>query len=176
MAFLPPSCAIRSNKILDARRVATVTAVAPLTLEDAKTYLRMTGIDDDNVVIQNLIDEAVDWIQEYCGISLVESDVTTTIEIHNRQELPYGPVKTITAVDGLTLSETEGFITAYGYGRFTQTYVAGYEVVPPALKGALLSYVAYTYEHRGDDLDETDTKFAAKAKSKAFPYIQNFGY
>lgn len=183
MAYHVNGC-IRSNKVLQADRVTTDPLALPITLEDVKTELKMTGIDDDNGVIERLMYEAVDWIQEYCGISLVDSTVTATIEIHNRQLLPYGPVKSITTIDGVAYSAsnacqfigTTGDVRMVGYGRFTVVYNAGYVNIPPSLIGALYAYIAYVYEHRGDDLDETNTEFAAKAKRKAFPYIQTFGF
>lgn len=152
----------------------------PITLDQAKAYLKMTGIDDDNAIIEQFISEAVDWVQEYCGVSIIENDVVAVVEIHNRISLPYGPVKEVSKVNGAVpvttgcyeLFPATGDVRIHGNGRFTIEYTAGYDPIPPKLLGAMYAYIAFVYEHRGDDLDENGSDFAPEARKKANAYVQ----
>jgi hypothetical protein len=180
----PHQC-IRSNRSIDVQRVRTsnLPEDLPVSLQTAKEWLKMAGIDDDDALIQELISEAVDWLEEYCGLSIVPQTITAYLIVKNRIELPYGPVNTITSVndaayDPLTstcnlFNPSTGFVNISGYGTYTVEYEAGYTVVPPALIGAIKAYVAYAYEHRGDDFDETSTEFVSTAAHKAFPFTRN---
>ncbi len=179
MAYQYQTC-ISSNRILSATPTPTDPVTMPITLDQAKEYLKMTGIDDDNTVIERIISESVDWVQEYCGISVVENEVVTAVKIHNRIQLPYGPVKSIEKVNGVAASTTScyklfpatGDVRIEGVGEYTIEYTAGYDPIPAKLLGAMYAYIAFAYEHRGDHLDENDDSFAPEARSKANAYVQ----
>lgn len=176
---------IKTNVVLaDPIRVRE-SAALPITLDQAKAYLKMTGIDDDDPIIEQLISEAVDWLETYCDISAVPQTVTAELQVKNKIYLPCGPVVSITTV---TPSEDAGTHTVMsipgdgaikGCGIYTVVYEAGYPdgQLPAALKGALYSYIAYCYEHRGDNaLNENAPEFAAQAKQKAFPFIKSISF
>lgn len=192
MAYLPSSCnPITSNRITSISKVPTLSVdplTYPVTLEEAKKWIKMDLIEDDDDVIQQIIFEAVDWLEEYCGISVVENTVTSTVTIHNRQYLPYPPVKAVTNVYVNNTTEITdwtgnpnftglpGETMIQGYGTYKVVAKCGYDVLPAKLKGALLAYIAFAYEHRGDNLDENDTNFAPVARAKAQSYIQAIAY
>lgn len=183
MAYPYQEC-IRTNKILDVQRTRISADVVdlPITLDQAKAWLKMDGITDDDEIIQTIISEAFDWIEEYCGVSIVPSNVVAVIEVKNRAELPYGPVTDVTSVNedadisGLCLYPATGFVNVATPGRFTVGYTAGYTVIPAALLGAVYGYISYAYEHRGDDFDENSNEFATVACKKAFPFSRNIGF
>lgn len=171
----------RSNKVIDVTREKTDATPTgwPVTLEQVKLYLKMDGITDDDMVIEQMVDEGIDWIENFCSISILPQTVTAYLEIKNRIELPFGPVVSVDSInDSATIDlsclfPSTGFVNLSGYGRYTVVYTAGYDVMPPALIGALLGYVSYAYEHRGDAFDETTTEFAAICTHKAFPFIRD---
>lgn len=177
-----PTCNIISNNVLFVNRDESVTT-EPVTLEQAKGWLKMESISDDNDIISALITNARDWIERYCGITLVQRDLSATVEIKNRIELPLGPVDKSTIVvtdskgnpvDSPALTGSGiGFILMTGYGQFTIDYTAGYESIPPALILAMKQYITYAYEHRGDGLSEDRKDYAYEARRTAFPYKRN---
>lgn len=177
-----PTCNIISNNVLFVNRDETV-ATEPVTLDQAKQWLKMESISDDNDVISALITNARDWLEKYCGITLVQRDVSTTVEIKNRLELPLGPVDKSTivvtdskgdTVDSPVLTGSGiGFILINGYGQFNIDYTAGYETIPAALILAMKQYITYAYEHRGDGLSEDRKDYAYEARRTAFPYKRN---
>lgn len=180
-----PSCNIVSNNILSINREETVTT-EPVTLEQAKAWLKMEAIDDDNDIITTLITEARDWVEKYCGITLVQREVSATLEIKNRMELPLGPVDKATIVvtnyNGDTVDSPVltgngvSFILLNGHGQFNVEYTAGYEIIPPALILAMRQYITYAYEHRGDGLSEDRKEYAYESRRTAFPYKRNLTF
>jgi hypothetical protein len=161
----------------------------PVTLSQAKAWLKMESISDDDEIIEGLITEARQWLERYCGVCLVNSNIEAIISVKNRQQLPYGPIPDLSAIVIMDMDNTVitdncvsvvgidgGFPVLTGSGQYRLTYESGYEEVPAALIGAIKSYILFAYEHRGDDLDENSNNFAPKARQKAFPYRQNIGF
>lgn len=171
----------RSNKVIDSQRERTGTSPDdwPITLAQVKSYLKMDGINEDDAIISEMIDEAIDWIENYCSISLIPQTVTVYLEVKNRIELPFGPVVSVDSINDITdfnadsLFPATGFVNLCGYGRYTVVYTAGYATIPASLIGALYAYIADVYEHRGDAYDETNPDFASVAAHKAFPFIRD---
>lgn len=185
MSYQNHGC-IRTNKVIDVQkeRVGTGLESYPITLAQAKAWLKMTDIDDDDDIIQRLIEEGTDWLEELCGISITETAVTSYLQVHNRVELPYGPVMAITAVNDIPYDPavnncvypTTGFANLSGHGTYKVEYDAGYTSPPTALIGALYGYIAYAYENRGDDFDMSSDKFASVALNKALPFTRNYAF
>jgi len=157
----------------------------PVSLETAKKWLRMESIGDDNGLITELVTEARMWIERYCALSIIPKTISCTINLHanGSVELPYGPIDLASIVvkdvndniltTGFTLIGIDGsFISIKGHGIFSVSY----ESVPATisvLNGAIKSYIAYAYEHRGDALqDEGNSEFAREAKRKAYPFMR----
>lgn len=85
-------------RIISARCEDNISTTEPVTLAEAKNWLKVTFTDDDNV-ITDLIKVARRAIEEYCSISIVYKTVRVIVEImppNNRDtmefELPYGPI------------------------------------------------------------------------------------
>jgi hypothetical protein len=178
------NCPIPAN-FADYISTTDITPVTePVTLEMAKKWLRMENIDDDNDLIEELIIEARMWVERFCALSMVPKNIKCTINLHHGSvELPYGPVDTDTVevrdtfgniiTTGFTLTgETGTFAGISGYGIFSLSYTSMQALQSPLL-GAIRSYIAYAYEHRGDMLsDENDLEFAKEAKQKAKPFMR----
>lgn len=155
---------ITNNRVID---VAIVSEdwVEPVTLDHAKTYMRV-DYDDDDMFISNLITAARKRIERLCGISIVDKTLKVVIECVNRQELPYGPVKSVITT-GLTFIGNE-FKRLVGEGEFTVEYTVGYDPAPDDLLLAIKAEVLYRYENRGDVLPENSLSPEAKRLSAPF--------
>jgi hypothetical protein len=171
----------RSNKAIDIQRVKIDPSPFgwPVTLEQVKAYLKMDGISDDDDIISQMIEGGIDWIEEYCSVSMVAQSVTAYLEVKNRIELPFGPVTSIQSINDVTdfnadcLFPATGFVNLSGHGRYKVEYTTGYAPIPALLIEALYAYVAYAYEHRGDNYEENNADFASEAAHKAFPFIRD---
>lgn len=164
----------------------------PVTVEEIKNYLRLEGFtpnDDspgedfnyDDELIQELITEARRWVEVYTGTYLVPRILTVwLLNQAGYIELP-GPVtgaivitkenSDVVAADDYKFIGTDfpKLVTQF-HERLQLDYPAGYtvETIPKGLKGAIKAYVAYAYEHRGEEID--DKALTASAARKALPY------
>jgi uncharacterized phiE125 gp8 family phage protein len=132
----------------------------PLSLTDAKTWLRVTFSTDDGV-ISSLITSARSWLEQFTGVGFGARKLTAyiTIEDYSKDfELPYGPVKTIVKVydkDGeadLDSSLYElygGKLRFKTTGEFYVTYTCGYSSLPDPLLQDIKRIVAWGYQNRG---------------------------
>jgi len=146
------------------------TSAEPVTLQELKDQLKI-DFDTDNTLLTLLVSAARDRIERWAGVSLVHRSVNNIVKLDgcNLYELPYGPVSDSNSVTVTFLSLSGGSMMSLGPtwfigedGEFMQikppdaamyaiTYNAGYDVVPAALKTAVLHQAAYMYEHRGDE-------------------------
>lgn len=174
-------CKIVSNCVVASIRADAGAGLEPLDLTMVKKWLKMESISDDDDLIEALITQAREWIEAYTGILLIAREVTAILEIINDIELPYGPIS-----GDVTVSQNDepvatpniigpdgSFKRLRGYGQYSATYIGGYNIVPSALMLAMKQYISYTYEHRGDGLDESTKEYAYEAKRTAFPYRRN---
>lgn len=156
------------NRLLN---VVTQPAAEPVTLAEAKTYLRVT-VNDDDTLIQSLIAAARQSAEEYLRRSLV----TQTLKISLQGDayaviaLPRGPVQSVTSVTAVARDDSTAVISASGYylsaskeqvefdayvsaHRVEVVYVAGYgaaSAVPDAIKQGILAHVSKLYDCRGE--------------------------
>lgn len=122
----------------------------PLWLEDAKGHLQI-DTDDHNDLINIFLTGAIETVEKYCGICLVETEVTTSWdELHTTEELPYGPVRSVTEAEGCSIKgQMPGWAKAVGSGQAAQIkYIAGYEEIPEPIKIAVLKLVTDNFEQR----------------------------
>lgn len=143
--------------------------MALITLADAKKYLRVStsGTEFDDL-ITFLIDEASDWVEEYCSRKFEAADYN---EIYDGQggdslflyQYPViGPASDETRIviwidDEAVAEELIGQIDddsvfikdrriPKGQQNIQIKYRAGYEIIPPTLRGAVGRLVAYLYQ------------------------------
>ncbi|MGN6436871.1 MAG: head-tail connector protein [Agriterribacter sp.] len=137
----------------------------PVTLEEAKAWLRIDGSDED-VIITEIIKSSRQGVEDYTNCSLVEKSIVCDVWLaasclKDAFELPHGPVQgspTVTQA-GNTITDypkVEGrFLKVYGLsGLHRISYNVGYETVPERLKQAVLNEIAYRYQNRGDQAKE----------------------
>lgn len=145
----------------------------PVTLQEAKSHLRIDFSSDDDY-IQALISVARDYAEGLQRRSIVSQTIELALNCFSPCiRLPRGPVQSIESVkytqaDGsvITIPSASYMLTSsddviplpYGSswpcGMLIPAdgvkirYQAGYEVVPPATKQALLLLIGHWYENR----------------------------
>lgn len=172
-------------------------ATEPVTLKEMKDYLRLDVSDDDDSpgdefdfddrLIEELITEGRIWAEEFTGLHLIEKSLRVVLlNQAGMIELP-GPVTETPIIkdrEGETVdSDTYVFIgslflrleTTF-WDRITLEYEAGYtaDTIPKGLKGAIKAYVAYCFEHRGDETEKSVPESAAR-KARPFRRLALFG-
>jgi hypothetical protein len=143
----------------------TLTTVMPLN--DAKRDLDVT-FDDDDTMIQQQVDEAVNYIETYCNLYLqpVVLDLVAD-RLPSPLHLPRGPVSaapTSVTVDGVAVAGFRGLggspyavlpaagaswpQTATGMGGVVVRFTAGYPegAVPAGLRSAIRAILAIHYD------------------------------
>lgn len=151
-------------------------AVEPVSLTDAKKWMRIDYTEDDTL-IQNLLKTARIHIEKLTGLSLVNRllkvNLDTTGSVPNvwMVDLPYGPVVCVDEVkmkvginqyDSLTKNEDYevigGKLWLYAQGNYNVQYQGGYGTLPQDLATDILTLVTWSYENRGK-------KFVGDARS-----------
>jgi len=154
---------------------AVVVITEPVTLAQAKAWLKVTHDDEDDI-ISALITAARQICEGYADLSFVERTVTAVVknELDNIR-LPYGPVGNITSIDDIDGNDVSGYIISgvaqkrlcYRCSYAKVIYTAGYAVLPQQFKTALKMQLSWMYVHRGD---EDLSLIAPDAKAILSPY------
>lgn len=141
---------------------AIVNITEPLTLAQAKAWLRVTHDDEDDI-ISALITASRQICEGFTNKSFVEREVTACLRNDlGNIKLPYGPIGNLTAVydwDGNALNTTDYNLTGVsdkrlGYPMTSYIkviYTAGYLVLPQHFRTALKMQLSWMYSHRGDE-------------------------
>lgn len=149
------------NYLIDAD-ITEVGYTEPVSVTEAKEYIRVTHSSEDTL-IGILITGARQTIENATGLSLLEK----TIDIWFSNEgggfqIPFGPVQgdiTFTDSEGVDVDATltgskHPILTDPLWKNLKASYTAGYDVVPKALKVAILDQVNFMYENRGANDDK----------------------
>ena len=97
------------NNYIDIKRVE-LNPTEPVSLDEAKAQLIVTGTDDDNF-IDGLITICRKAVENYCNISIAAKTITLVADLFNEWELPYGPVTGIQSVQTRTNTQGSGLPT-----------------------------------------------------------------
>ncbi len=161
-------------------------SVEPVSLDEAKTYLRIDGENEDDL-INSMISAARITTEKYIGLSIISQKIKLSYDecVPTEIILPYGPV---TAIDSVTIIDTDendnlldnsNYYLSAGkvslifnqqpYGRRTEIiYSTGLATdesdVPAILKQGLFAHIAGLYER----------KDASAAMSSASISLYNF--
>lgn len=140
----------------------TIVVTEPVTLAQAKEWLRVTHDDEDDLITA-LITAARQICEGYISKSFVERTVTAIVRNDlGNVKLPYGPVGNVTHVydsEGNELTGSSYAITGvsdkrlgYPMSSYVKViYTAGYSVLPQQFKAALKEQLAWLYVNRGDE-------------------------
>lgn len=155
----------------------------PISVADAKAWLRREGLGAEDEIIEDLIEDVIDEMMRLTNSSLIPQTITAVYSEYRREiNLPYAPVSTITSVK--TLDEgTETTLTASDYYLQGDTLHmkklenTGLEVVytstgdfPNGLRNAVFQALLTNYNDREDNVLGGVTKIPNNSRKKALRY------
>ena len=124
----------------DYRIVSVLTATEPITLLEAKNYIRVTN-DQDDTLIENMISEGRQLAETYLSKDILSRSREVFISYVDREiKLPYAPIDT--DVD-ITVTVEDNLIAADQYSTF------GYEDPAVRLSSVPARDVKITYTTKG---------------------------
>jgi hypothetical protein len=157
---------------IDGITILADAVVEPVSLTDAKNWLRITNYDTDDVLINDLLNAARVHIEKLTGCSLVNKSVRINVELTPQSQgfwiidVPYGPLGCVDEVkvktgmntyDVLTKNDEYevigGKIWLYSPGIYVIKYQCGYNSIPEDLATDILTLVAWSYENRGKKMN-----------------------
>lgn len=150
----------------------------PITLTDAKDYLRV-DVTKDDAVIQDMINAVVEWGELYCNRDFRQKEwigYFSDLCVTNSEDFPFislnhSPVTSITSVEvsiGGVYVATNNYIRKRlsSYDRvlfnssvaidndvaytFRVAFNSGYTNLPYGIRSCLMQHLAFLYENRGD--------------------------
>lgn len=144
---------------------AAIVVTEPVTLAEAKAWLKVES-DDDDLIIAMLITAARQYCEGFVSQSFVERTVTAIVVnelvLNGRGiRLPYGPqgeIISMTDIDGDAITDYDIIGESFLQVRSPVSswlkivYTAGYAVLPKQFKTAVLEEIAWLYQHRGDEV------------------------
>lgn len=181
--------------------VKTDVATEPVTVQEAKLFCKVTGTGDD-VLFSIFIRQARESLEQYCGVSMAEKTIIAEwdkIPSDGIIQLPYGPVKSISAVtikyeDSTDADETLvlnddyyvtktpwseiriGYLSVYSRARVRVEYIVGYGAtncppLPYPLKVAMFKEILNQYDNREDiSPDGLSGMLSTNSRIMAHPY------
>ena len=163
-------------------KIVTDLTVEPVTVAEARDYLRITTTAEDTL-IGELITDARERLEKFTNLSFGAKTLKCRWDsIDNWAEIPYQPNASISACvndAGVTLSyEVRGLEYKYLYcinnTGVTITYTTGFTTLPKALKVAILKEVATSYDNRENFyIEGTFNELSNDAKRMAQSYSRN---
>lgn len=157
--------------------VTVAPASEPLTLTEVKTWLKVSGSDEDDL-LDSLIAAARQSAEKYCGIGLGSQTVTEKFPCLNQRgmALSVSPVIAVSSISYKDLAGDSQTLSTDYYGvdaqrrpgriypiphqpfpltydtpdAVTVTYTAGYTTIPDSVKTAMLLMIADWYDNRTD--------------------------
>jgi hypothetical protein len=129
--------------------ITTDITTEPVTLEEVKAALRITGSahDDD---LEDMITDARKYVERATDSSVSERTIEVTNELELEDyELPFGPI----IGDTTDTTDTDG--------NYVYTYSAGYDPTPPDMKRLILDIIKYWY-----DIDDVSAELPRSIKKK----------
>lgn len=149
-------------------KVITDLTEEPLSLEDAKKWMRVE-YDSDDTLIEALIKSSRMLLESYTGLSFGTKEIEAVLDITKEVTVPYSPLQTMTSVykrddnEWVLSVENEDYwiindtIKVNFPGLYKLTYEAGYEELPEPLLTDIKVILSWQYENRGIKFNESGT-------------------
>lgn len=144
-----------------------------LSVEQVKRQSRIDGSDEDTL-IGEFIEEAIDHVERYCGLRLAEQTLSMKCDAFSDFAiLPDGPVQSVESIEYVAPDGTETTLATDVYelraeglepsivlkyskawpsiqpgSRIAVTAVAGFDELPPSMRHAMRLWVAKSFEQR----------------------------
>lgn len=176
--------------IINSVSILSDSLVEPISLTDAKSWMRITYNEDDTL-INDLISSSREHIEKLTGCSFVNKIIRTNLSLNGYQpnvwmvDMPYSPlicvdeVKLKTGINTYDILVKDddyevigGKVWLYNIGNYSIKYQCGYSSAPDDIKSDILTLVAWSYENRGK-------KFQGDAKAgslKEYPNWDGLNY
>jgi uncharacterized phiE125 gp8 family phage protein len=142
----------------------------PITLAQAKNYLKV-DFDDDNDLITSLIASARVRLEKYAGIAMSPRTLQVVAYVDEFIELPYAPLNNITKVEywdnsnWVEMSLGDYYILGTTYKKlymvannrmeYRFTYTCGYTTIPQPMITALYKLIADLYDYRESSVEDS---------------------
>lgn len=154
------------------RDVAVLSEIIsePITLAEAKNYLRVDYSEDD-ALITALITSARVRLEQYAGVAMTERTLQVIAYVDDLIELPYVPISTILSVeyfngqDWVTLEDGSYTVIGINYKKISTlyypsmeyrfTYNCGYCEPPSSMRTAVFKLLSDLYEYRESSVEST---------------------
>jgi hypothetical protein len=157
---------------IDGITILADAVVEPVSLTDAKNWLRIGNYDTDDVLIGDLLSAARVHIEKLTGCSLVNKSVRINVELTPQSQgfwildVPYGPLGCVDEVKMKTGMNTYDILTKndeyeviggkiwlYSPGIYVIKYQCGFNTLPEDLATDILTLTAWSYENRGKKMN-----------------------
>jgi uncharacterized phiE125 gp8 family phage protein len=157
---------------IDGITILADAVVEPVSLTDAKNWMRITNYDTDDVMIVDLLSAARVHIEKLTNCSLVNKSVRINVELTPQSQgfwildVPYGPLGCVDEVKIKTGMNTYevltkntdfevigGKIWIYTAGIYVIKYQCGFSTIPEDLATDILTLTAWSYENRGKKMN-----------------------
>ena len=151
-------------------RTTIPPALTPVTVEEAKEYMRFCDAPDDRLIHQFIL-SAVNLVEAYTGRALISQTIEATalrVRAGECIDLPRPRLLSVDSVtsSGVALSEDDYAVnikaepatitTTSNHDQLTVTYTAGYgaspDDVPSIIRTAIMAIVARSYDNRTEEL------------------------
>ena len=142
----------------------------PITLAQAKNYLKV-DFDDDNDLITSLIASARVRLEKYAGVAMSARTLQVVAYVDEFIELPYAPLNNITKVEywdnGTWVEMSVGdyyvlgttykkiYMVANNRMEYRFTYTCGYTTIPQPMITALYKLIADLYDYRESSVEDS---------------------
>lgn len=142
----------------------------PITLAQAKNYLKV-DFDDDNDLITSLIASARVRLEKYAGVAMSARTLQVVAYVDEFIELPYAPLNNITKVEywdngtWVEMSVGDYYILGTTYKKiymvannrmeYRFTYTCGYSTIPQPMITALYKLIADLYDYRESSVEDS---------------------
>ena len=142
----------------------------PITLAQAKNYLKV-DFDDDNDLITSLIASARVRLEKYAGVAMSARTLQVVAYVDEFIELPYAPLNNITKVEywdngtWVEMSIGDYYILGTTYKKiymvannrmeYRFTYTCGYTTIPQPMITALYKLIADLYDYRESSVEDS---------------------
>lgn len=175
---------------IDGITILADAVVEPVSLTDAKNWLRITNYDTDDELISSLVNGARVHIEKLTGCSLVNKSVRINVELTPQSQgfwmidVPYGPLLCVDEIkmkSGMNTydilvknDEYEvigGKIWLYTPGIYVIKYQCGFSSIPEDLATDILTLTAWSYENRGKKMNAD-----IKNRMSEFPSWEGLNY
>jgi hypothetical protein len=153
------------NFIIDYTLTDIAPITEPVTLAEAKQYVRVTNDVEDELFLE-LITQSREAVEKAAGISITpKTAVVWFTNAASNFQFPFGPITSFTSLtdaNGNILAESQYSLVGGQYltlrfpnfADMKAEYETGFESVPKEIKIAILDQINYGYENRGMDVND----------------------